>query len=175
MLSFSQVSLEMDKTNPGFNSVEKYLETQSCTWVFNPPHAWERMIGIARYILDCMLLEQRKSHLTHEVLITLMAEAALRKRISSEEWKRVQGLADMFWNRWTVQKEERMVELWADQPCLFDINCPTYRDGVERKKNGLRLQKPCKCPIEDSETDTQGTVADEEVPTPVEDSTLDKD
>lgn len=74
--------LEMDKTNPGFNSVEKYLYTQSCTWVFNPPHAshmggaWERMIGIARRILDCMLLEQRKSHLTHEVLTTFMAEVA---------------------------------------------------------------------------------------------------
>ncbi|KAI3371610.1 hypothetical protein L3Q82_024181 [Scortum barcoo] len=140
--------LEMDKTNPGFNSVEKYLETQSCTWVFNPPHAshmggaWERMIGIARCILDCMLLEQRKSHLTHEVLITLMAEVAaimnarplipvsldpespliltpamlLTLKTGSapaplsgsfeevdlvrEEWKRVQGLADMFWNRW---------------------------------------------------------------------------
>ncbi|KAI3367314.1 hypothetical protein L3Q82_008362 [Scortum barcoo] len=133
--------LEMDKTNPGFNSVEKYLENRSCNWVFNPPYAWERMIGIARYILDCMLLEQRKSHLTHEVLITLMAEVAaimnarLLIPVSSdpespliltpamlltlktgsapaplsgsfeeadlvrEEWKRVQGLADMFWNR----------------------------------------------------------------------------
>lgn len=74
--------LEMDKTNPGFNSVEKYLYTQRCSWVFNPPHAshmggaWERMIGIARRILDYMLLEQRKSHLTHEVLTTFMAEVA---------------------------------------------------------------------------------------------------
>jgi len=74
--------LELDKTNPGFNSVEKYLDSQSCTWVFNPPHAshmggaWERMIGITRRILDCMLLEQRKSHLTLEVLTTLMAEVA---------------------------------------------------------------------------------------------------
>ena len=48
--------------------------------MFNPPHvshkggAWERMIGITRRILDCMLLEQRKSHLTDEVLTILMAE-----------------------------------------------------------------------------------------------------
>lgn len=32
------------------------------------------MIGIARRILDCMLLEQKRSHLSHEVLTTLMAE-----------------------------------------------------------------------------------------------------
>lgn len=65
-----------------FNSVEKYVSMQSCTRVFNPPHAshmdgaWECMIGIARRILDCMLLEQMKSRLTHEVLTTLMAEVA---------------------------------------------------------------------------------------------------
>lgn len=34
------------------------------------------MIGIAHHILDCMLLEQKKPRLTHEVLITLMAEVA---------------------------------------------------------------------------------------------------
>ncbi len=72
--------LEMDQSNPGFKSVEKYLDTQSCTWVYNPPHvshmggAWERMIGIARHILDCMLLGQKMSHLSYEVLTTLMAE-----------------------------------------------------------------------------------------------------
>ncbi len=140
--------LEMDQSNPGFKRVEEYLDTQSCTWVFNPPHAshmggaWERMIGIARRILDCMLLEQKRSHLSHEVLTTLMAEitAIMNARplipVSSdpeslliltpamlltlktgsappppsgsfeeahlirEAWKQVQGLADMFWNRW---------------------------------------------------------------------------
>lgn len=35
--------------------------------------SWERMIGVARRILDSMLLQQ-KSRLTHEVLSTLMAE-----------------------------------------------------------------------------------------------------
>lgn len=134
----------MDETNPGFNSVEKYLSTQSCTWVLNPPHvshmggAWKRMIGIAHRILDCMLLEQRKSCLAHEVLTTLMAEIAaimnakplipvsldlespfiltpamprtlktnlvppppsgnfVEANLFGEEWKRVQGLADVF-------------------------------------------------------------------------------
>lgn len=37
--------------------------------------AWEKMIGVARRILDCMLL-QEKTHLSHEVLCTLMAEVS---------------------------------------------------------------------------------------------------
>ncbi|XP_035988362.1 uncharacterized protein LOC118560918 [Fundulus heteroclitus] len=65
--------LGMDK------SMQKYISDQGCTWEFNPPHAshmggsWERMIGIARRILDSMLL-QNKLQLTHEVLSTFMAE-----------------------------------------------------------------------------------------------------
>lgn len=65
--------LEMDRT------VQRYLGEQGCSWSFNVPHAshmggsWERMIGIARRILDSMFLQQ-KSRLTHEVLCTLMAE-----------------------------------------------------------------------------------------------------
>ena len=34
---------------------------------------WERMIGVARRILDAMLLKEN-CRLTHEVLVTLMAE-----------------------------------------------------------------------------------------------------
>ncbi len=65
--------LEVDK------SVQRYLSEKGCSWSFRPPHAshmggaWERMIGVARRILDSMLLQQ-KSRLTHEVLSTLMAE-----------------------------------------------------------------------------------------------------
>ncbi|XP_062268020.1 uncharacterized protein LOC133973962 [Platichthys flesus] len=64
---------EMDDT------VQRYLNKQGCSWNFRHPHAshmggsWERMIGVARRILDSMLLQQ-KSHLIHEVLSTLMAE-----------------------------------------------------------------------------------------------------
>ncbi|XP_054878604.1 uncharacterized protein LOC129353345 [Poeciliopsis prolifica] len=59
--------------------MQKYLTDQECVWEFNPPHAshmggsWERMIGMARRILDAMLLQQNIS-LTHEVLCTLMSE-----------------------------------------------------------------------------------------------------
>ena len=38
--------------------------------------AWERMIGIARRIIDAMLLELPTKQLTHEVLVTLMAEVS---------------------------------------------------------------------------------------------------
>ena len=61
------------------NTVQRYLSKQGCSWNFRPPYAshmggsWERMIGVARRILDSMLLQQ-KSRLTHEVLSTLMAE-----------------------------------------------------------------------------------------------------
>jgi hypothetical protein len=65
--------LGMDK------KVQRYLSEQGCSWEFNPPHSshmggsWERMIGIARRILDSMFL-QLNTRLTHEVLCTLMAE-----------------------------------------------------------------------------------------------------
>ncbi|XP_042566527.1 uncharacterized protein LOC122133784 [Clupea harengus] len=35
---------------------------------------WERMIGVARRILDSMVLQRKQNDLTHEVLCTLMAE-----------------------------------------------------------------------------------------------------
>ncbi|TKS65718.1 Extracellular calcium-sensing receptor [Collichthys lucidus] len=53
---------------------------RGCSWIFNPPHsshmggAWERLIGVARRILDAMLLQTAHTRLTHEVLSTLMAE-----------------------------------------------------------------------------------------------------
>ncbi len=66
---------EMDNGN-----IAAYLANEGCEWIFNPPHAshaggvWERMIGIARRILDAMLSEVASKRLTHEVLSTLMAE-----------------------------------------------------------------------------------------------------
>ncbi|KAL2089355.1 hypothetical protein ACEWY4_014043 [Coilia grayii] len=65
----------------GEPSVQGYISQEGCTWHFNPPHAshmggvWERMIGVARKILDSMLM-QTKVVLSHEVLCTLMAEVS---------------------------------------------------------------------------------------------------
>ncbi|XP_073713971.1 uncharacterized protein [Misgurnus anguillicaudatus] len=61
-------------------TLNSYLQEKNCTWQFNPPHSshmggsWERLIGIARRILDAMLLQSVHTRLTHEVLSTLMAE-----------------------------------------------------------------------------------------------------
>ena len=60
--------------------VAECLARNKVTWKFNPPHsshmggAWERMIGMSRKILDNMLSKSVNKHLTHEVLVTLMAE-----------------------------------------------------------------------------------------------------
>ncbi|KAJ8335408.1 hypothetical protein SKAU_G00387500 [Synaphobranchus kaupii] len=62
------------------STITAYLRSKGCSWVFNPPHAshmggaWERLIGVARRILDAMLLQTGHTRLTHEVLSTLMAE-----------------------------------------------------------------------------------------------------
>jgi len=72
--------LKMDESCVSSENVQKYLKEHNCTWKFNPPHAshmgghWERMIGIARRILDYMLLKEQSSRVTHEVLTTFMAE-----------------------------------------------------------------------------------------------------
>ena len=62
--------------------VKKFLDNSKVKWCFNPPHAshmggvWERLIGVARRILDAMLLESHTQRLTHEVLITFMYEVS---------------------------------------------------------------------------------------------------
>ncbi|XP_035536922.1 uncharacterized protein LOC118342476 [Morone saxatilis] len=68
------------KINTGDPELTSYLDNQGCTWTFNAPHSshmggcWERLIGVARRILEGMLLRSDTNRLTHEVLTTLMAE-----------------------------------------------------------------------------------------------------
>lgn len=68
------------KFNTSDPELTSYLDNQGCTWTFNAPHSshmggcWERLIGVARRILEGMLLRSDSSRLTHEVLTTLMAE-----------------------------------------------------------------------------------------------------
>ncbi|KAK7898591.1 hypothetical protein WMY93_019444 [Mugilogobius chulae] len=72
--------LGMDK-NSQDPKIQRFLSEIGCVWEFNPPHAshmggsWERMIGVARRILDSMFLDLHVN-LTHEVLSTLMAEVS---------------------------------------------------------------------------------------------------
>ncbi|XP_062579354.1 uncharacterized protein LOC134241304 [Saccostrea cucullata] len=73
-------ALRITAVNIESSPVKKFLTDSGCSWIFNPPHSshmggvWERMIGIARRILDSMLLKETKKNLTHDVLNTLMAE-----------------------------------------------------------------------------------------------------
>nr|XP_061817683.1 uncharacterized protein LOC133607218 [Nerophis lumbriciformis] len=68
--------LQINSEDP---KLKAHLQDKGCTWIFNPPHSsymgdvWERMIGIARRILDAMLLKDN-CRLSHEVLVTLMSE-----------------------------------------------------------------------------------------------------
>ncbi|XP_052089512.1 uncharacterized protein LOC127726248 [Mytilus californianus] len=60
--------------------IKEFLLKSGTTWKFNPPYAhhmggsWERLIGVSRRILDGLLLENKSRTITHEVLVTLMAE-----------------------------------------------------------------------------------------------------
>ncbi|XP_052062914.1 uncharacterized protein LOC127702663 [Mytilus californianus] len=74
--------LKIDSINVEDGPFKNFLYNSGTTWIFNPPHsshmggAWERMIGIARRILDSMLLNAAGRSLTHDVLNTLMAEVS---------------------------------------------------------------------------------------------------
>lgn len=58
------------------------MQDSKIVWMFNPPHsshmggAWERLIGVTRRILDSMLAESKMRFLTHDVLVTFMAEVS---------------------------------------------------------------------------------------------------
>ena len=73
---------ELDEAlkNMDRRKIERFVAEQGCEWKFNPPHAshfggaWERQIGTIRSVLDAMFAELGKAQLTHELLVTLMAE-----------------------------------------------------------------------------------------------------
>ncbi|XP_075436064.1 uncharacterized protein LOC142472776 [Ascaphus truei] len=74
--------LQINTKDSEDNSIQKYLRDQECTWMFNSPHsshmggAWELMIRVARRILDSMMLKTDLAQLSHEVLMTFMAEVS---------------------------------------------------------------------------------------------------
>ena len=68
--------------------VEKFVTEYGCKWKFNPPHAshfggvWERQNHTIRRVLDAMFAKPGKPQLTHELLVTLMAEVVNATPIS---------------------------------------------------------------------------------------------
>ena len=73
-------ALQVDAINVEDDTVRNYLTNSRAVWIFNPPHAshmggaWERLIGVTKRILDSILLESKLRYLTHDVLVTFMAE-----------------------------------------------------------------------------------------------------
>ncbi|KAI4903063.1 hypothetical protein NFI96_009859 [Prochilodus magdalenae] len=76
----SLVDIPWEEKDPIIVPKKHHLSDRGSTWTFNPPHSshmggvWKRMIGVARRILDALLLKIKNLHLTHEVLVTLMSE-----------------------------------------------------------------------------------------------------
>ena len=74
--------MKIDAINVEDKAIQQFLFNTGTVWIFNPPHAshmggvWERMIGVARRILDSLLSDVRMKDLTHEVLTTFMAEVS---------------------------------------------------------------------------------------------------
>jgi hypothetical protein len=74
--------LEFDALFKEDGPVLHHLRQSGVTWSFNPPYAhhmggsWERLIGVARRVLDAILLDAKRKPLTHEVLCTFMAEVS---------------------------------------------------------------------------------------------------
>ncbi|XP_033759093.1 uncharacterized protein LOC117341342 [Pecten maximus] len=72
--------LHIDSVNVGDGPTASYLNDSGIVWKFNAPHSshmggvWERMIGVVRRILDSMLMGAAGKSLTHEILVTFMAE-----------------------------------------------------------------------------------------------------
>lgn len=75
-------SLNIEAINVEDNSMRNFMQDSKTVWMFNPPHsshmggAWERLIGVTRRILDSMLAESKMRFLTHDVLVTFMAEVS---------------------------------------------------------------------------------------------------
>ena len=43
------------------------------------------------------------------------------------------------WCAWTREMEERLVELWREHPCLFDVSHELFHDRIEKDKSWLEI------------------------------------
>jgi hypothetical protein len=72
--------LSIDAINVEDGPVNNFLYNAGTVWMFDSTHsshmggAWVRMIGTSSRILDSMLSDLPNKNLTHDVLVTLMAE-----------------------------------------------------------------------------------------------------
>lgn len=79
-LYWAKAELDNALTELDQHKVERYVHKQGCEWLFNLPHAshfggaWERQMRTIRRVLDAMFAELGSAQLTHELLVTLMAE-----------------------------------------------------------------------------------------------------
>ena len=75
--NFTGAKAELDNA---LTELDQHKVEKGCEWLFNPPQAshfagaWERQIGTIRRVLDVMFAELASAELTHELLVTLMAE-----------------------------------------------------------------------------------------------------
>lgn len=71
--------MKTDVVNVEDRRLRGHLTNHGIAWIFNTTHSshmgavWERMICVARKILDSMFLKQG-SEVTHEVLVMLIVE-----------------------------------------------------------------------------------------------------
>ena len=78
----STEDLGIQAINTDDTQLKEFLSKNQSTWLFNPPHAshmggvWERMIGVTRNILNSLLMDLPGGGLTHEVLVTFLAEVS---------------------------------------------------------------------------------------------------
>lgn len=62
-------ALGIDALNVEDQTIKKFLNKNGCCWIFNTPYSshmggvWERVIRLARRILDAILLKQAKRNL----------------------------------------------------------------------------------------------------------------
>lgn len=74
--------LNIEAINVEDDKVKTFMHETRTILIFNPPHsshmggAWERLIGVTRRILDSILTDSNTKFLTHDVLVTFMAEVA---------------------------------------------------------------------------------------------------
>ncbi|KAK3098915.1 hypothetical protein FSP39_024266 [Pinctada imbricata] len=78
----STEDLGIQAINTDDTQLKEFLSKNQSTWLSNPPHAshmggvWERMIGVTRNILNSLLMDLPGGGLTHEVLVTFLAEVS---------------------------------------------------------------------------------------------------